>query len=125
MSLDKSKQYIFRIGSDNQHRLHWDGQKWCYEFLAGGVLFDEQRAVDEQALEEAVAVHGMTLAQFVVDESAAGQAYSNEIRSKWKRLQDAGIDPCPKHGMMAKNQDGTCEACSKTDYFDDFKGTEG
>ena len=125
MTLDKSHQYVFRIGSDNQHRLHWDGQSWRYEFVAGGVLFDEQAAAGESDLEDAVAVHGLSLDQFRVDDSGNAAQYSEEIRARMAALVKAGIDPCPKHGLMAKNLDNTCEACQNTDYPDDFKGTEG
>jgi len=42
-----------------------------------------------------------------------------------KKLKEAGIQPCSKHGLSAKNMDNTCEACEHTDYPDDMKGTEG
>jgi hypothetical protein len=125
MSLDKSHSYVFRIGSDNQHRVHWDGQAWQYEFLAGGVLFDQLTCMSEEELEGVVSVHGLTLDRFSVDQSNDSAVYSKEIRDKMSELVEAGIDPCPKHGLMAKNKDGSCEACQHTDYFDDFKGTEG
>jgi hypothetical protein len=125
MSLDKSSQYYFRIGSDNQHRVHWDGKSWHYEFIAGGVLFDEQFAESEQEISEMLFVHGLTLDRFSIDLTGAAQKYSQEIHQKNKELTAKGIDPCPKHGMMAKNPDGTCEACQHTDYWDDFKGQEG
>ncbi len=125
MSLDKSQHYIFRIGSDNQHRLHWDGKKWQYEFLAGGVLFDQLSSDSEEELESVVGVHGLTLDRFSVDNDKAGAVYSQNIKTKLAKLTDAGIDPCPKHGLISKNMDNTCEACTNTDYPDDHKGTEG
>ncbi len=125
MSLDRTKHYVFRIGSDNQHRIHWSNNAWHYEFLAGGVLFDQLKCADEQELENAVAVHGMTLDRFVVDHSEDSAGYSQQIQQKMNQLIAAGIDPCAKHGLMSKNMDNTCEACSNTDYPDDFKGTEG
>lgn len=125
MPLDKLHHYIFRIGSDNQHRLHWDGRAWHYEFLAGGVLFDQQSFEKVRDLEEAVSVHGLSLNQFVVDSKKEGEGYSRDIQSKNARLTEMGIVPCSKHGHMSKNLDGTCEACQNTDYPDDFKGTEG
>ena len=125
MPLDKTQHYIFRIGSDNQHRLHWDGQKWQYEFLAGGVLFDQLTGQDEDELESIVSVHGLTLDRFSIDADQAGAGYSQKIKDKLARLTEAGIVPCPKHGLISKNMDNTCEACSNTDYPDDHKGTEG
>lgn len=98
---------------------------WQYEFIAGGVLFDQLNLDSEQELEDAVSVHGLKLEQFRVDESKASEEYSAEIRAKFKRLTDLGILPCPKHGLMAKNEDGSCEACLHQDYPDDFKGQEG
>lgn len=125
MNLDKQHQYVFRIGSDNQHRIHWTGKNWQYEFIAGGVLFDQLNFTNENDLEQEVAVHGLSLEQFRVDQDNAAADYANEIRAKEKKLTDMGIDPCPKHGLTAKNLDGSCEACANPDYFDDFKGQEG
>lgn len=125
MNLDKTKQYVFRIGSDNQHRLHWDGKTWRYEFLAGGVLFDEMTLATPEDVENAIGVHGLSLDQFSIDQSGAGEEYSREIQDRIRRLEEAGVAPCPKHGLMAKNLDNSCEACLHPDYFDDFKGTEG
>jgi hypothetical protein len=125
MPLDKSLQYIFRIGSDNQHRLHWNGSSWRYEFLAGGVLFDEQKAATESELADVIGFHGLRLDQFVVDTTNAGEAYSARVNEKMARLVAAGVSPCPKHGLTAKNEAGVCEACADPDFFDDFKGTEG
>ena len=125
MSLDKNQHYVFRIGSDNQHRLHWNGKAWTYEFLAGGVLFDQQSFSKEEEVEDAISFHGLTLDKFVVDTDKAGEGYARAIIEKEKRLTDLGIAPCNKHGLMSKNEDGTCEACLNTDYPDDFKGTEG
>lgn len=125
MSLDTAHDYVYRIGSDNQHRLHWDGKAWNYEFLAGGVLFDHQTAAKEDELNDILFVHGLTLEQFKVDEEKSAASYSSEIKNKIDRLSALGIVPCPKHGLTAKNEDNTCEACNHTDYPDDFKGTEG
>lgn len=125
MSLDKSLEYTFRIGSDNQYRVHWNGSAWHYEVLAGGVLFDERNFQTEKELTEALSDHGMTLTDFQVDDSKIGEAYSAKIKAKLRALQEAGIAPCPKHGLISKNPDGTCEACLHSDYPDDFKGTEG
>jgi hypothetical protein len=125
MALDKSHQYVYRIGSDNQYRLHWDGGSWRYELLAGSVLFDEQKFSTEEELLEAMAMHGLTMELFHEDTAKAGELYSAEIEKKRKELEAAGIRPCPKHGLTSKNPDGTCEACQNSDYFDDFKGTEG
>jgi len=125
MDLDKKNHYIFCIGSDNQHRLHWDGSHWRYEFLAGGVLFDNQKFDSQEGLAEAIAVHGLTFDQFQTDDTKTGEAYSKKILDKKNRLQAKGFQPCSKHGWMAKNDDNTCEACDNIDYPDDFKGTEG
>lgn len=125
MLLDKNHSYVYRVGSDNQVRLHWDGAHWVYEFLAGGVLFDVQKKTSVQELADALTGHGLTLDQFEPDESGSADHYSRETREKIKKLEDAGIQPCPKHGLAAKNMDNTCEACENTDYPDDFKGTEG
>src|SRR5258706_595159 len=125
MSLEKNLHYIYRIGSDNQYRLHWNGTKWHYEFLAGGVLFDDQKFSTESELLEALSMHGMNLEQFSIDQTLAGESYSNQIQNKIKKLQELGIKPCAKHGLISKNSDNTCEACENTDYPDDFKGTEG
>lgn len=125
MDLDTSKQYIYSIGSDNQHRIFWDGTQWRYEFLAGSVIFDEQSGPDPQAIAEIISYHGLTLDKFNIDERKQGQQYSDEVRARIKKNQDNGFDPCPKHGHTAKNDDGTCEACQHPDYFDDFKGQEG
>lgn len=125
MSLDKSLHYVFRIGSDNQHHIYWDGASWQYELLAGGVLFDHLTCQSENELEETVAVHGLTLDKFLVDQDKACVGYSEKIKNKMAMLIAADIDPCPKHGLISKNMDNTCEACSNTDYPDDHKGTEG
>jgi hypothetical protein len=125
VKLDKSHQYVFRVGSDNQHRIFWDGSAWHYEFLAGSVVFDEQSAASEQELADILAAHGMKLDRFSVDESRSAEQYSARIQEKIVRLTAAGIRPCSKHGLTAKNDDGVCQACADTDYFDDFKGTEG
>lgn len=125
MKLDKTSQYVYRVGSDNQYRIYWDGSAWHYEFLAGGVLFDEQRAATEQELTEMIGFHGMKLDQFSIDNSRAAEAYSDRIKEKRTKLTAAGVKPCPKHGLSAKNEQGVCEACADPDYFDDFKGTEG
>lgn len=125
MSLDKSQHYIFRIGSENQYRFFWDGGAWRYEFLAGGVLFDEQSFPSEEELAEALSLHGMTPAKFSIDTERHGEVYSQNIKAKIQKLVEAGIDPCPKHGLVSKNLDNTCEACINTDFPDDMKGTEG
>ncbi len=125
MSLDKTVNYVYRIGSDNQYRFYWDGAGWHYEFLAGGVLFDEQEFDSEDTLVEALGMHGMTISKFSIDRDNSAQAYSEGIQKKLKELSDAGILPCSKHGLISKNMDNTCEACQNTDYPDDFKGTEG
>lgn len=125
MTLDKSQHYIFRIGSQNQYRLAWTGSVWHYEFLAGGVLFDEQTFPSESELMEALALHGMTTEQFSVDSERVGESYSAGIKEKIRKLENEGILPCPKHGLISKNLDGTCEACENTDFPDDHKGTEG
>ena len=125
MPLDKNVNYVYRIGSDNQYRFYWDGAGWHYEFLAGGVLFDEQEFDSEETLAEALAMHGMNLTKFHVDKENAAAIYSQSVQKKMKQLRDAGVDPCPKHGLTSKNLDNTCEACQNTDYPDDFKGTEG
>jgi len=124
MKLDKSHNYVFRIGSDNQYRLHWNEGNWHYEFLAGGVLFDKQVFGEDVELIQALSGHGLKLEQFQIDDNVS-PAYSKEIQEKMKKLTAMGIEPCQKHGLMAKNMDGTCEACENTDYPDDFKGTEG
>jgi len=125
MHLDKSKHYVYVIGSDNQHRIFWDGKKWRYEFLAGSVLFDEQTGPDQEAVAEIISYHGLTLDMFVIDEGKKGQSYSDGVKAKIKHNQEKGFQPCPKHGHSAKNDDGSCEACDNPDYFDDFKGQEG
>ncbi len=125
MPLDKTQQYIFRIGSQNQYRLFWDGAAWHYEVLAGGVLFDEQSFPTEEELIEALSMHGMTPEKFAVDSERTGEAYSQAIKGKIQKLEAAGITPCAKHGLVSKNMDGSCEACINTDFPDDHKGTEG
>jgi len=125
VKLDKAHDYVFRIGSTNQHRVHWEEGKWHYEFLAGGVLFDEQYFENEEELEQALQVHGLNFNQFHVDAEKQAQGYSAEIQRKIKQLQAKGVVPCPKHGLISKNLDNICEACANTDYFDDHKGTEG
>jgi hypothetical protein len=125
MSLDKSHQYLFRMGSQNQIRLFWNGAVWHYEFLAGGVLFDEQSFSTEEELTEALSMHGLSPEKFSVDTERTGEAYSQAIKSKIQKLEAAGITPCPKHGLVSKNMDGSCEACINTDFPDDHKGTEG
>jgi hypothetical protein len=125
MSLDKSLHYIYRVGSDNQYRLQWTGSVWRYDFVAGAVPFDEQTYPTEQELVEGLALHGLTLDKFSVDTAQHGAAYSDAVKQRASQLAEMGIDPCPKHGMTAKNPDGTCEACANTDYPDDFKGQEG
>lgn len=125
MKLDKAQQYVFRVGSDNQHRIFWDGSAWCYEFLAGSVVFDEQRASTENELADILSAHGMTIDRFSVDQSRSAEEYSSRIQDKATRLTALGIRPCAKHGLTAKGEDGVCLACADTDYFDDFKGTEG
>ncbi|MFN0117144.1 MAG: hypothetical protein ACKVQC_02470 [Elusimicrobiota bacterium] len=125
MNLDKSCQYVFRIGSDNQHRIFWTGSTWRYEFLAGGVLFDELTVAEEEELENAVGVHGLTVSEFKKEISGVADAYSEEIKRKIKEAEVLGLNPCPKHGLTAKNPDDTCEGCANDKYPDDFKGTEG
>jgi|SRR5581483_5246484 len=125
MSLDKSHHYIYRIGSDNQYRLHWTGAAWQYDFVAGGVPFDEQTYNTEQDLIDGILLHGLTLDKFSIDTAHDGAEYSATVKKRAAKLTGLGIQPCPKHGMTAKNPDGTCEACAHTDYPDDFKGQEG
>ncbi len=125
MKLDKSQQYVFRVGTDNQHRIFWDGTAWHYEFLAGSVVFDDQRGSTEQELVDILAAHGVTFDRFSVDESGFAAAYSSKVQDKLAKLTAAGIRPCPKHGLTAKDEDGVCKACADSDYFDDFKGQEG
>lgn len=125
MILDTSHEYVFRLGSDNQYRLHWNGKAWCYEFLAGSVIFDQQEFPNEDELQDALAMHGLKLERFQIDHQRAGEKYSAEIKKKVEQLERLGIAPCSKHGLTSKNVDGTCEACQNTDYPDDFKGTEG
>ncbi len=125
MLLDKSQHYIYRVGSDNQYRLQWTGTAWRYDFVAGGVPFDEQFYANDDELREGIALHGLTLDQFAVDTARDGEIYSETVKQRAAQLTALGIEPCPKHGMTAKNTDGTCEACANTDYPDDFKGQEG
>jgi len=125
MSLDKTKHYVYRVGSDNQYRLFWNGSAWCYELLAGGVIFDNQTFDSEETLSQGIAFHGLQFDQFEVDETKSAETYSKKIHEQSESLKKAGIHPCPKHGLSAKNLDGSCEACSNADYPDDFKGTEG
>jgi hypothetical protein len=125
MKLDPSKEYVYRIGSDNQYRLHWNGTVWCYEFLAGSVIFDEQRFKTEDELADALFMHGLTFDKFHIDSSNDSAEYSGQIRKKMEQLTALGIRPCPKHGLSSKNLDGSCEACANQDYPDDFKGQEG
>lgn len=125
MQLDKTHQYVFRMGSDVQHRLFWDGKTWSYEFLAGGVVFDQQKFGSEEEIEGSISVHGLSLDRFQVDHAKSGALYSEEIQKRLEELTKKGIQPCPKHGLISKNLDNTCEACENSDYPDDFKGTEG
>jgi hypothetical protein len=125
MSLDKSHDYIYRLGSDTQHRLHWTGAAWQYEFLASAVLFDEQLFHSDRELHEGLALVGLTIDKFSIDPAKNGESYSADIKKRQQELTAQGMDPCAKHGMTAKNPDGTCEACNLTDYPDDFKGQEG
>ena len=125
MPLDKTVNYVYRIGSDNQYRFFWNGAGWHYEVLAGGVIFDKQEFDSEETLIEALEMHGMTLTKFTVDKDNSAQDYSQTIQKKLNELTDAGILPCAKHGLISKNLDNSCEACQNTYYPDDFKGTEG
>jgi len=123
--LDKNKHYIFRIGSDNQYRLHWDGHRWQYEVLAGGVVFDSRSFPTEDELTNALAEQGMALSLFNVDSDQSGVQYAMDVRQRRMVLEAAGIKPCHKHGFSSMDIQGHCEACVNTDYPDDFKGTEG
>ncbi len=125
MLLNKDTHYVYRIGSDNQYRLFWSEGAWHYEFLAGGVLFDDQTFPTEADLSEGLSAQGMSLDQFSPDIEKKSAAYSAAVREKIRDLERRGVAPCPKHGLSAKNIDGTCEACQNQDYPDDFKGTEG
>jgi|GEM_PF-5019980 len=125
MHWDKRFQYVHRVGTDNQYRVFWNGTAWCYELLAGGVIFDEQTFSSENALIEGLAFHGLSPNQFTKDESGAAEQYSQQMLKKQKIMKDAGLKPCSKHGLSSLNSDNTCEACQNTDYPDDFKGTEG
>ncbi len=123
--LDQRHSYVFRVGSDNQIHLRWDGRAWVYEFLAGGVLFDSRRFPSEESVAEALAEQGLSIRHFTVDTANEGVLYSAAVQEKMKRLTALGVEPCPKHGLLSKNEDNTCEACLHADYPDDFKGTEG
>jgi hypothetical protein len=125
MVLDKSQHYVYRLGSDNQYRIHWDGSQWQYELLAGEVVFDKQSAFSEEGISEILAAHGLSMNQFEVDRENSGQSYADRIMVKENEFKKAGVSPCPKHGYTAVRPDGSCEKCANPDLFDDFKGTEG
>lgn len=39
-------------------------------------------------------------------------------------LKARGVQACTEHGWLSMNNNGTCEACRKADFPDDFAGTE-
>lgn len=41
-----------------------------------------------------------------------------------ERLKKLGVKPCPKHHWTSMNNNGTCEACKKEDFPEDFLGIE-
>lgn len=52
-------------------------------------------------------------------------AYQELLEETIKRLKAGGVKaPCAKHGWLSMNMNGTCEACKKEDFPDDYKGTE-
>ena len=101
MSLNKQEQYIYRIGSDNQHRVFWDQTQWHYEFLAGGVLFDEQFYNTDDQLVEGLQAHGLHLEQFSVDILQAGEMYSQHIQQKLKELSLIHISSPRRRGSSS------------------------
>jgi hypothetical protein len=51
-------------------------------------------------------------------------AYLALMAEQIARLKAAGVQPCPTHGWTSMNANGTCEACKKDDFPEDFLGTE-
>ena len=51
-------------------------------------------------------------------------AYLKLMEETIKQLKANGVAPCAKHGWISMNWNGTCEACRKEDFPDDFAGTE-
>lgn len=60
-----------------------------------------------------------------VDPSWGGDdAFRELMQSMIDALKKTGIAPCARHRWMSMNPDGTCEACRKADFPDDWHGTE-
>ena len=56
--------------------------------------------------------------------SAMDDAYRQLLEETIRQLKAKGIKPCEIHGWLSMNANGTCEACRKEDFPDDFLGTE-
>lgn len=51
-------------------------------------------------------------------------AYKQLLDETIRKLKAQGITPCNTHGWISMNWNGTCEACRKDDFPEDFAGTE-
>jgi hypothetical protein len=52
------------------------------------------------------------------------EAYKDLLAELVQQLKARGVKPCSEHGWLSMNGNGTCEACRKADFPDDFAGTE-
>jgi len=50
--------------------------------------------------------------------------YKKLMAETIRRLEAAGVQPCETHGWQSMNANGTCEACRKEHFPEDFAGTE-
>lgn len=50
--------------------------------------------------------------------------YKKLMAETIRQLQAKGVKPCSKHEWDSMNWNGTCEACKKEDFPEDFLGTE-
>jgi hypothetical protein len=52
-------------------------------------------------------------------------AFKKLIDDRIKELHAAGVTaPCEEHGWLSMQLDGTCAACQKQDFPEDWKGCE-
>ncbi len=52
------------------------------------------------------------------------EEYQKIVTQTVEKMKAAGIQPCPAHGWVSMNWNGTCETCKKEDFPEDFAGTE-